>query len=772
VITLALALLLQQAPALTVTAGADRDRVAVGELVTFTVYASAGGAADLSLVTPGFDGFDVVSRAERREVGVTGGRSQTWEFRLRAASPGRWTLGPVQVVQSGVVAQAAPVTVEVLAAGAGVAAALNPRVRALLEAASPPADSGVQVTVLLSSSAALVGQQVDVVTAAWFPRDLRLRLRRPPTLEPPTFSGVWAYPQPVPPGIAATREVGGVWYDLFVHHQVIFPITAGPLLGEAATLRYSVPVAFQFFSQEDRYAVTSAAPRLTVLPLPDDGRPPAFDGAVGTGIALTREVDGMARTGEPLSVRFVLRGRGNVALWPAPFVRWPAGLQVYPEGIDQALDKVGGVLGGTKTFRYLVVPDSSGLLALPTVVYPFFDPEPATYQSSSVAGLRLPVAPPSAAAAARAEPPPLLLGARARPAWRVTHALPAWGWALLWLAVPLLPLAGRRPRWRRRAPAGERHLPEAVRAVRRFDAALERLGAAHEDGDRLARALRGAGADLALAARAVAVRRELGRGRFASGGAGMPPSLGQELGAVCDALEALAHRGPRRGAGLLAGLLLLVGAAGLRAQAAPEQLYQSGAYRAAAEGFAARARVAPAVTANWYGAGAAAYRLGDDGRAAAAWTRAARLAPRDRTLARAMLLVPAPDAVTAEWRAPFPVTREELWVAATLLWLVGWIGVATLGGWRGRWIVILAGALVVAGVAGWRTAEERRPLGLLAAPVPLRVSPHGRAPGGEELPVGTGLRPVGSAAGWVLVRSATGQEGWVPRAAVAWVVAP
>ena len=52
------------------------------------------------------------------------------------------------------------------------------------------------VALVASADTVSVGEQVDVVTAAWFPRDLRLQLRRPPTLQPPVIDGVWSYPRP------------------------------------------------------------------------------------------------------------------------------------------------------------------------------------------------------------------------------------------------------------------------------------------------------------------------------------------------------------------------------------------------------------------------------------------------------------------------------------------------------------------------------------------------------------------------------------------------
>ncbi|HET7041744.1 MAG TPA: BatD family protein, partial [Gemmatimonadales bacterium] len=366
--SLLLALALQQGGAVTVQALTDRDKLGVGEELVLTVSASSASTASLSLVAPTFEGFTLIRRTESREVG-TAWRSQVWEIHLRADRVGSFALGPVQVVQGGTVISAPAISVEVTAAGAGVSAQLSPRLREMLAHAPPPPDSGAQLTILVSDTSVVVGQQVDVVSTAWFPRDLRLRLRRQPTLEPPSFSGVWNYPQPVPPGIVGTREVNGVWYDQFVYHQVIFPITPGSLSGGTAILHYSVPLAFQFFSQEERYDLARDVPGITVHAVPDSGRPDGYDGVVGSGIVVTREIEGTPRVGEPVSVRFEIAGRGNVALWPPPAVAWPGHVQVYPEGTDEKLDALGGILGGTRTFRYLVVPDSSGVLAIPNVSY-------------------------------------------------------------------------------------------------------------------------------------------------------------------------------------------------------------------------------------------------------------------------------------------------------------------------------------------------------------------------------------------------------------------
>src|SRR5204863_114640 len=94
--------------------------------------------------------------------------------------------------------------------------------------APPPARSDhVALSVILPSDRVLVGAQLDVIAAAWFPRELRTRLRRMPILTLQTPEGVWSYPGASPSEPAASRLVRGGWMDLFVAHQIVFPLPEG-----------------------------------------------------------------------------------------------------------------------------------------------------------------------------------------------------------------------------------------------------------------------------------------------------------------------------------------------------------------------------------------------------------------------------------------------------------------------------------------------------------------------------------------------------------------
>jgi hypothetical protein len=215
-------------------------------------------------------------------------------------------------------------------------------------------------------------------------------------------------------------------------------------------------------------------------------------------------------------------------------------------------------------------------------------------------------------------------------------------------------------------------------------------------------------------------------------------------------------------------LALLVSAPSLVAQTpAPEQLYDSGSLRAAADAFRGRVAAEPAVAAHWYNLGAAYFRMGLKGQAAAAWLEARRLAPRQSSVRRALELTPSPDLTSARWTWSPPFTPEELLLVGTAIWVVAWLGWAIRPRARERWTVLLvfAGCAAIAGL-GLR-AWYRRPVGIVVETETLRLSPHGLAPAVAPVDGGSAVLLLRASPGWVLVRASGSREGWVPKEAVA-----
>ena len=776
----------QQAPEL--QALADRHHLQVGQELVYTIKAVSHSDQSMQVRVSSLDGFETISRVEQRDVSFNPlVRTSSLELRLRALRPGTYRLGPVVASQGGTRTTIPGASIRVTESPGAVATTVNPRVAELLRKARPPSLAGqVGLTVYLSHDTVVVGQQVDVVTAAWFPRKLRLRLRRPPTLEPPGIDGLWSYPQPAPAGIAATRRVGGAWYDLFVDHDVVFPLTPGTFVLEPARLRYSVPLALQFFSQEERLSLESAAPVVVVRALPTRGRPGDFTGAVGRGLTaswMAPALNGPARVGDPVSLRFRVEGLGNVALWPEPDIVWPESVRVYSDRVEEWHEHKRGLIGGTKTFSYLVVPTGPGTLTIPAVGYSYFDLSRRKYRNLTATAMSIPVAPGSQALVSRAMPPDLIRGGRETVSRRLAH-IPVAGWLLAFAIGPLALLVSRLSRRRRHRPRSPReHLTRDLAAAEREFDRLVRLYVPDLEehlGGALITALAAAGMDHDTARRVGTLRDRLLLARYGPAPAGDDTALIEEVDALVRHIATVPRATLRHrvaAGALLVTLMALMGHGGAAAQdtvradgrgagTTPIDLYQSGLLQPAARGFADLARSAPTVTANWYNLGAAEYRLGHDWRAALAWHTALALEPRNARVKRALALVPPPEGDSARRLWLPPVTAAEALGLALVAWLAGWGGIVLGQHWtrRGMVLLVVAGILAVgAGAVAWWHA---RPLGIALHDTPLRMSPHGRAPTIQRVPAGTTLLLGNHRGGWTLVSLPAEVRGWLPDAAV------
>ena len=761
-----------------VTASVDRTRLRVGEALQLTVRARTRTADPVEIMLPPLTGFAVVGSRDMTEVTFSGGtgsvRTTVRELQLRAQQPGALLIGPVRARQGASVVSTDPILITVDSAASRAALSLSPLARALLESTPPPVSQRsdrVALTMLVPSDTVFSGQQVDVIAAAWIPRELRERMRRPPLLTLVTPEGVWAYPATTSSsGAALSRQIGGRWMDLFVTHQVVFPLVPGRLIIPPASVEYALPVTFSFFSREERFTLRSDSIAIVVLPLPASAANPGTN-VVGQGLSLELGVDpASTRVGEPIDASLTISGTGNVALWPPPEpgLRWPAGFRVYPAQTEVKVAPDAGRIAGSKTFHFLAVPDSSGNFVLPEVRYPYFDPEAGRYVIASAGPRALVVAPGAEPRAARVLPP-LIAPVGELPADRLTGGF---GWQG-WLAVLLIPplLAGLVRRRARHGPSPEPLTPSPPTTTlgqleREFLAVL----ASHvsdpvaRDGDGLAPALRGAGVDSAVADHVRRLRDRLRAARYGPRGLGDAAELAAEIQQVLRMLGAEGqgtHRRPH--AMIVSALFLGIGIAGAQAQTpSAEALFQAGALRVAADSFAARAARDSREAAHWYNLGATLYRAGADGKATAAWTLAARLAPRDAAIRRALRLLPPQDPLTEQLLTVGWATPAEWAIVGAAVWLVLWVAVA-LGARRRVVLGLMAAVAVTCGTLGAVEWQRRdRPVVVVTAEsAPVRAAPYGGASAATTIPAGGALLAGRSYGPWREVHRNDGIHGWV-----------
>ncbi len=770
---LGLVVALQGAPAPDVTARLNRTRLTAGEEVTLTVEARTRAADPVVLTLPALTGFTIVGSREVTDVTVEGVgsplRTTTRQLQLRAQRAGTLVIGPVRVRQGRRDVVTPPLTVTVDTAAGGLATVLSPIARGMITAAAPPVQGDhVALTVLIPGDTVLVGQQLDVVAAAWFPRPVRVRLPRAPVLTLQTAEGVWSYPGAAPTEVAASRLVHGTWMDLFVAHQAAFPLAPGRIVLPPATLQYAEA---SLFGREEPFSLRSDSVPVTVAPLPAAGRGTVGPGVVGQGIRLDLTVEPPnAGVGEPMVVTATIAGVGNVALWPEPAIHWPRGFRAYAGETGMRVEPRDGRIAGAKTFRYLVVPDSAGSFAMPEVQYRYYDVAAGDYATATLAPRTLAVAPGLEPRAARALPP-LARGRAPEPLDDLAHGLVPWGWLVLLVGPPLVAWLWRRRR-ETEPVAADAPSPMPLTRLGRMEREFHHMLTSHvpdprsRDGDGLARALRATGVESAVADHVMRLRDRLRASRYGPRGLGDAAELAAELEQVLRVLGAEPGKKRRVAAGAAGIVVALLAAAGYRAAAqggAPgaEALYEAGALRAAADSFSARAAAEPRVAAHWYNLGATLYRAGADGKASAAWAMAARVAPRDPLVRRTRDLLPSPDAPSEVLLAPAIATPGEWALVAALFWVATWLAVAG----RRRRALVLGLGLITAGAAGLGVREglrRARPLAIVINPAtPVRVAPYGGASAASTVEAGAALLVEGRYGSWLEVHRQDGVHGWV-----------
>lgn len=769
IFALALVVFAQGGPPL-VTASVDRTRLTVGEALVLTLRTRTRAAQPLTVTLPALAGFAIVATHEVTDVSVGSGagdmlRTTVRQLTLRADRAGQLVIGAVRAQQGRSAAATAPIQV-IVDSAVGRTASLSPPARALLDAAvPPPRDDQVALSVVVRAESVVVGRQVDILLAAWFPRELRLRLRGHPQLTLPTPPGVWAYPEQVPDESVASRRVGSRWMDLYVTHRIVFPLEPGRLTIPPATVSYDVPVSFSIFSREERYSLRSDSTTLIVLPLPAEGRAADDQRLVAQDLALTLSLTpAVTRADEPVTAVATVAGIGNVPLWPEPALQWPRGFRTYAAETDVRLEPQRGLVAGTKTFSYLVVADSPGTFVLPEPRYPYYNVTTAGYAVARAAPQTLSVLATAEPRPARALPPLLRREGESRPD-RLMREVGFWGWLALLLCPPFLAWwVRRRAAATSDAEAKRPTLTTLGRLERDFHTLLASYVSdrAARDGDGLARALRAAGIDSAISDHVMRLRDRVRAARYGPLGLGDAEELAAELEKVLRVLGADpggARR--RRVVAVLVCAVLLTPRVGAAQTAAPEALYEAGALRAAADSFAARAAAHPFVAAHWYNLGATLYRAGADGKAVAAWTRAARLAPRDRVVLRAREFLSPPDAASDALLAVGPATPGEWALTVAVAWAALWAAVIA----RRRRVVLitLAGFTAIAIVFGAVEASRRsRPVVIVIAPgTAVRVAPYGSASPNATVDAGAALLAVGRYGRWIEVRRRDGIHGWV-----------
>ncbi|MCK4852256.1 MAG: BatD family protein, partial [Candidatus Omnitrophica bacterium] len=112
---------------------------------------------------------------------------------------------------------------------------------------------------------------------------------------------------------------------------------------------------------------------MTILPFPEKDRPLDFRGAVGDFSMETHCEPRKVRVGDPLTVRMIITGTGNMDTVTAPEVKDGEDFKIYEPQVTKK--------ERMKTYEQIIIPKTDEMKEIPGISFSFFDPRTGRYKT-------------------------------------------------------------------------------------------------------------------------------------------------------------------------------------------------------------------------------------------------------------------------------------------------------------------------------------------------------------------------------------------------------
>ncbi|MBN1297021.1 protein BatD, partial [bacterium] len=375
------------------SARVDRNHVTVYDRITYTLIVETTSRGTPDPIPPDFSGFQVLGppRTSSQFSWINGRTTSTKSFTwtLQAKKDGHFTISPARIEYDGSVFQSTPVVVSVSKPGQGSTPGIDPESG---EATLPAGQQGnLFLNTVVSTETPYVGEAVTVTTVLY----TRVRVREYGMQALPDYEGFWMEESPLPETpVMSTKTIRGVEYAVAKLHEVIlYPTVTGELTVPPVSMAFDIqsqqrdpfddffnsPFRSGFFGNR-RETRSSQAVTLQVRPLPINGRPPMFSGAVGTFEMAAELNTPRVHTGEPVVIRLTLSGQHGLKTLTAPEppamqnfkIFDPKSGEIEPDPVRPGHQR--------RMFEYIFVPHVPGNYTIPSFQFACFDPKTGRYR--------------------------------------------------------------------------------------------------------------------------------------------------------------------------------------------------------------------------------------------------------------------------------------------------------------------------------------------------------------------------------------------------------
>lgn len=373
---------------------ATADRSTVGATEQFQVSFTLSGAdvnSARNFKAPDFGQLVVLSGpSSSTNIQIVNGQitgSLTYSYAVYARTPGKYTVGAATVDYRGNTLRTQPLQIEVTQA--------SPQQQQAKPGQQESQEIGDNLFIRASADKQRVKQGEPVTIT--YKLYTRVQVSGYDLSKAPVYQGFWAeeIEQPRQPAVTTEMHDGKQYRVATIRKTALFPTQSGKLSVAPLEVRCAVQLqrrrtndpfdAFfndPFFSrlQNVEQNFSSNALTITVDPLPGDA-PEGFNGAVGR-FTMSATVDNKeVKTGDPVTLKIVVSGSGNVKLLTLPKPTLPVDVEAYEPKISEEITRADGIIRGRKVAEYLIVPRNAGQRFIEPVTFTYYDLEKRGYTS-------------------------------------------------------------------------------------------------------------------------------------------------------------------------------------------------------------------------------------------------------------------------------------------------------------------------------------------------------------------------------------------------------
>jgi hypothetical protein len=331
---------------------------------------------------PSFEKFRVVGGPSQSisNSWINGERnySKTYTYFLAPKKRGSTNIGQASIEVKGVIYKTSPIEINVTAA---VDIPKDPNDPEYL------ASESIDLVAEISKTDPYLNEAISVVYKLYIAENTGIRTWN--EIDKPRYNDFWSQNIDVKELKVQEGLYKGENYRFVVLKKtVLFPQKTGELSLEPLTLDISVEVPSNRRDIFGRRATTTVNRTVTagnrnieVKPLPKQGRPENFSGAVGEFDFEVESSKKTLTTSEAFNLKLEVSGKGNLMLFELPEPILPSSLEIYdPEHSEDIKTSLNGTKGRILD-NYTIVTNESGQYPIPPISFSFFNPKTKRYET-------------------------------------------------------------------------------------------------------------------------------------------------------------------------------------------------------------------------------------------------------------------------------------------------------------------------------------------------------------------------------------------------------